>query len=60
MARANTKGGGKHLPVLHDLLETLNEVHGYPAGLAPVNGEHALRLAIMSEILRRIGRANST
>ena len=43
-------------PVLHDLLESLNEVHGYPSGLAPINGQHALRLAIISEILRRIDR----
>ena len=43
-------------PVLHDLLETLNEMHGYPTGLAPVNGEHARRLAIVSEMLRRIDR----
>jgi hypothetical protein len=43
-------------PVLHDLLETLNEMHGYPANLVPINAEHARRLAIISEILRRIDR----
>jgi hypothetical protein len=31
-------------------------MHGYPAGLVPVYGERARRLAIISEILRRIDR----
>jgi hypothetical protein len=46
----------KASPVLHDLLDTLNEMQGYPAGVIPFNDEHARRLAIVSEILRRIDR----
>lgn len=50
------KAAAKLSPVLHDLLETLNEMHGYPANATPVNEEHARRLAIMSEILLRIDK----
>jgi hypothetical protein len=42
--------------VLHDRLETLNEVHGIPANVFIINPEHGRYVAIISEILRRIDK----
>ncbi len=44
-------------PVLHDRLETLNEIYGgIPGGVQVFSPEHAQCLSIMSEILRRVDK----
>jgi len=39
---------------LADRLEVLNEMYAFPAGIIPLNSEHARLLGIVSEILRRV------
>jgi hypothetical protein len=44
-------------PVLHDRLETLNEIRGgIPRGVQVFSADHAYCLSIMSEILRRVDK----
>lgn len=44
-------------PVLHDRLETLNEIHGgIPGGVQVFSPEHGHCLSIVSEILRRVDK----
>jgi hypothetical protein len=43
-------------PMLHDRLETLNEMGGIPGNVAIFSPEHRRHVAIISEILRRVDR----